>query len=285
MKNHKSNPVGIYEKALPVDISWQQRLRLAAETGFDFIEFSIDESDARLNRLDWDKKQRKEFAQLLIDAPIPLLDLCLSAHRRFPLGSADPAIRKKGLEILHKAIDFAAEFGIRFIQVMGYYVYYEEENENSQSYFLDGLHRGLEYAIKNGVMLAIETVDINHVNSVHKAMKFVRLLNSPWFQVYPDIGNLTEQGMDVEEELKCGQGHIVAVHIKDVIQGEVRRIPFGEGIVDFNKAFTVLAKLAYGGPFLIEMWSDNSPQSMQIVSTALRFVREKMRIAGLSVID
>ena len=38
-------PVGIYEKALPVDLVWEERLRLAAQAGFDFVELSIDESD------------------------------------------------------------------------------------------------------------------------------------------------------------------------------------------------------------------------------------------------
>ena len=45
--------LGIYEKALPVDVSWQERLTIAKDLGFDFVEMSIDESDARLARLDW----------------------------------------------------------------------------------------------------------------------------------------------------------------------------------------------------------------------------------------
>ena len=42
---------GIYEKALPKGISWQERLELAASLGFDFVEMSIDETDERLARL------------------------------------------------------------------------------------------------------------------------------------------------------------------------------------------------------------------------------------------
>ena len=44
---------GIYEKALPKGISWQERLELAASLGFDFVEMSIDETDERLARLQW----------------------------------------------------------------------------------------------------------------------------------------------------------------------------------------------------------------------------------------
>lgn len=42
MKKHK---IGIYEKALPKNITWQERLSLAKACGFEFIEMSIDESN------------------------------------------------------------------------------------------------------------------------------------------------------------------------------------------------------------------------------------------------
>lgn len=49
--------LGIYEKALPRDISWEKRLELAKELGFNFVELSIDESDKRLARLDWSEER------------------------------------------------------------------------------------------------------------------------------------------------------------------------------------------------------------------------------------
>lgn len=55
MKKHK---IGIYEKALPKNITWQERLSLAKACGFEFIEMSIDESNDRLSRLNWTKSER-----------------------------------------------------------------------------------------------------------------------------------------------------------------------------------------------------------------------------------
>ncbi|PLN13627.1 xylulose 5-phosphate 3-epimerase, partial [Klebsiella pneumoniae] len=49
----KSIPLGIYEKALPAGECWLERLKLAKALGFDFVEMSLDETDARLARLDW----------------------------------------------------------------------------------------------------------------------------------------------------------------------------------------------------------------------------------------
>ena len=44
--------IGIYEKALPAALTWRERLDAAKRAGFDFLELSIDESQARLDRLE-----------------------------------------------------------------------------------------------------------------------------------------------------------------------------------------------------------------------------------------
>ena len=41
-----TRPIGIYEKATPKHFSWRERLEFAKEMGFDFVEMSVDESDA-----------------------------------------------------------------------------------------------------------------------------------------------------------------------------------------------------------------------------------------------
>ncbi|MDY4064217.1 MAG: xylulose 5-phosphate 3-epimerase, partial [Ligilactobacillus agilis] len=52
--------LGIYEKALPHDLTWEERLELVRKLGFNFLELSIDESDERLARLDWPEDKIKE---------------------------------------------------------------------------------------------------------------------------------------------------------------------------------------------------------------------------------
>ena len=59
--------------------------------------------------------------------------MCLSAHRKYALGSATPALRSRALEIMRRAIDFAAEFGIRIVQVAGYDVHYEPSRSGDVS--------------------------------------------------------------------------------------------------------------------------------------------------------
>ena len=112
-------------------------------------------------------------------------------------------------------------------------------------------------------------------------MYFVNSFDSPWFQLYPDIGNLSEHGLDVCAELELGRGHMVGVHVKDTLPGEPRRVPFGQGTVPFVEAFRKLAEMNFVGPVLLEMWNDDSPDSLRIVQESRQWVMARMQEGGL----
>ena len=52
--------LGLYEKSMPSDLSWEQKMLSAKAAGFDYIEISIDETDANLARLDMSKEEREQ---------------------------------------------------------------------------------------------------------------------------------------------------------------------------------------------------------------------------------
>ncbi|GAL20694.1 L-xylulose 5-phosphate 3-epimerase [Vibrio maritimus] len=117
--------MGLYEKALPNEFSWEDKLKQTKQLGFDFLEISVDESDERRSRLDWDDQEIYELKRLCERYEIPLQSMCLSAHRKFPFGSLDPDIRAQAATHMEKAITLAYKLGIRTIQLAGYDVYYE----------------------------------------------------------------------------------------------------------------------------------------------------------------
>ena len=90
--------LGIYEKAFPETWSWERRLAEAKALGFDYMELRIDESDGRLERLLWSGRELEKLHSLSVEAGLPLMSLCLSAHRRFPLGSRDAEVRAAELD-------------------------------------------------------------------------------------------------------------------------------------------------------------------------------------------
>lgn len=274
-------PIGIYEKALPFNVDWHERLAVAKEVGFDFVEISIDESEGRRSRLDWSSAERADTRTAIANSGIPLTTMCLSAHRKFPYGSADPAIRAEAHNIMCKAVQLACDIGVRVIQLAGYYVYYEAHLPDSRQRYRDGLWEALQVASKAGVTLALENVDGDDVMSITRAMEFVDDFNSPYFQVYPDIGNLAEHELDVVAELELARGHLVGLHVKDTVPGSPRRVPFGEGTTPFVAAFSKLAEMNFCAPVLLEMWNDDSADSLRIVSEAREWVMARMAEGGL----
>lgn len=253
-----SRPIGIYEKALPADLSWEERLVHAAKAGYDYVEISIDESDSRLARLDWTGSEIAALRQAITNTDIPIVTMCLSAHRKYPLGSASPEIRKRGLDIFRKAIDFAREIGLRIIQVTGYDVFYEQSDDQTEARFFEGMHQGVWWASQAGVMLGLENVDTPFVESLDKALRVVHEVNSPWFHLYPDMGNLVAAGYYPPDEFRLAKNHLVAVHVKDALPRVIRGVPFEEGDVPLLETFRALAQIGFHGPLTVEMWADKS---------------------------
>ncbi|MFW0768027.1 L-ribulose-5-phosphate 3-epimerase [Trabulsiella odontotermitis] len=274
-------PLGIYEKALPAGECWLERLRLAKSLGFDFVEMSVDETDERLARLDWTAEQKLALVKAIAETGVRVSSMCLSAHRRFPLGSEDNHVRAQGLAIMQKAIHFAQDVGIRVIQLAGYDVYYQQANDETRRRFRDGLRESVDMASRAQVTLAMEIMDYPLMNSISKALGYAHYLNNPWFQLYPDIGNLSAWDNDVQMELQAGVGHIVAVHVKDTRPGVFKNVPFGSGVVDFEACFRTLKQSGYCGPYLIEMWSETADDPAAEVVKARDWVRERMARAGL----
>lgn len=280
------NLLGLYEKALPREMDWFTKLRTAKELGFDFLEISIDETDEKLARLSWTKKEKLCLQKIMSELEMPIRSMCFSGHRRYPLGSRSEETRLRALDLMEKAIEFASEMGIRVIQLAGYDVYYEEHGEDTLAYFIEGLKKSVAMAAKYQVMLAVEIMDTDFLNSIQKYMKYDQLIHSPWLTVYPDIGNLSAWGNDVGYELEVGCSRIVAVHVKETLNvtdtspGKFRDTPFGAGDVDFVTIFKQLKSLEYRGPFLIEMWADTFTDPIAEITRSKEFVLNKLKASG-----
>ena len=286
MYDIKKNPLGIYEKAIPNDFSWKEKMQTAKAAGFDYIEISVDESDERLARLDWSDQEIEEIRSYMKETGIVIPTMCLSGHRRFPFGSKDKATRARAFEIMEKGILLAQKLGVRCIQLATYDVYYEESDEETKELFLDGMKKSVEMASRAGVILAMEIMDTPFVGTILRAMHYIKEIPSPYFKIYPDMGNLTQFSSDVESEFELGLAETAAIHVKETKPGVFKNVPFGEGTVQFTNIFRKLKELNYTGMFLIEMWADNSrkqtmEEAVETIRDARLFVEDKMKKAGM----
>ena len=264
--------IGLYEKAMPDGLQVQVLLSYARKADFDFLELSIDETEKRQFRLDMGKKEMAEWRNLQAQEGICFESMCLSAHRKYPLGSRDAAVRNKSLELCKKAVVFSAETGIKIIQLAGYDVYYEKSGNDTRSYFLEGLFKCTEYAAEAGIILGFETMETPFMDTIAKGMDYVKLINSPYLQMYPDIGNFRNGTENYLEDIECGRGHIVAAHLKETKEGVYRELFFGEGRVDFLDCTSALIKQGVQR-FVCEFWYDGKSEALSYIKKAREFFR------------
>ncbi|WP_442899751.1 L-ribulose-5-phosphate 3-epimerase [Gilliamella sp. App2-1] len=277
MYQAKNTPrIGIYEKALPNELSWQDKLQVTKNLGFDFIEISIDESNERRARLNWSDDEIYSLRHQCEKIGIPLHSMCLSAHRKYPFGSANNDIRNEAKIIMDKAITLAYKLGIRVIQLAGYDVYYEPADLQTHQRFIQGMQWAVKQAERAGVMLAVEIMDTPYLNSLSKFEILKKNIDSPYFMAYPDVGNITGWNYDTCTELMLSRDHIVQVHLKDTFKvkadylGQFRDLVIGEGDVDFNAIFNTLRAMNYVAPLVIEMWAKDEKWQDNIITAQKR---------------
>lgn len=267
--------LGLYEKSMPENLSLLEKLQLAAMTGYDYVELSIDESDKKLARLDWKSEEIFDLKQSMFYTGIRFESICLSGHRKYPMGSREKEVRKKSLSIMQRAVTLAAQLGVRIIQLAGYDVYYEQGGEDTRELFLHSLRKSVDMASIEGVILAFETMETPFMNTVNKAMTYVREINSPYLQVYPDIGNVRNATKDYIADLECGKGHIVAAHLKETKEGLYRDVVYGEGRVDFDGCIAQLKSQGVG-MFVSEFWYDGVTNPLEYLKKNKYFFENKL---------
>lgn len=275
MVDLKEYSLGLYEKAMPLSLSWKEKMLAAKEAGFDFLEISIDETDEKLARLYTSKEERLKLVETMYETGIPIRTMCLSGHRKYPLGSSDLAITTKSLDIMERAITLADDLGIRIIQLAGYDVYYEKSTPDTVARFTRNLKKASLMAAKTGVLMGFETMETEFMNTVEKAMKYVDYINSSYLCVYPDAGNLTNAavsyGRNVLEDMNRGMGHIVAMHLKETVSDVFREVPFGTGHVDFSSMIHTAWNLGVR-KYVTEFWYTGSEFWMKDLKDANRMM-------------
>ena len=273
----KSYQLGLYEKSMPGYLTFPEKLKETSAAGYDYLELSIDETDEKLSRLNWSPGETRDLYLAMEESGVFIKSICLSAHRRFPLGDPDPEIRQKSIAIMEQAVKLAARLGIRIIQIAGYDVYYKPSTDETQKWFAENLERSVYIAAREGIILAFETMETPFIDTVTKAAAWVRKYLSPYLQIYPDTGNITnaalEYGDKIREDMENGAGYLAALHLKESKPGIYREVPFGQGHVDFSEAIQTAWRLGVR-LYVAEFWYSSDVGSWRdILRGNNRFLR------------
>lgn len=282
----KTYTIGLYEKAMPNDLSWKDKLLTAKESNYDYVEISIDESEDKIKRVDMSKEERLKMVQWMYETDMPVRSMCVSALTKYSLGNSDEELCKRGMDIARKAIKLADDLGIRVVMIPGYDVYYTESTADTQQRFIYNLKVITEIAAGYGVIIGLETMENNFMNTVWKAMYYVQQIDSVYLNVYPDSGNLKNAAVSLGnseiQDLLAGKGHITSLHLKETVPGKFREIPYGAGHVDFQKIIETAWAIGIR-KYVTEFWYKGGQtwkEDIRQVNSMMRAILDKIAEEG-----
>ena len=255
--------LGLYEKAMPAQLSWKEKLRAAGAAGYDYVEISIDETEEKIRRIYMSREERLSMIYDMYETGTPIRSMCVSALTRYSLGNSDSELRSRGLEIARGAIQLAEDLGVRIVMIPGYDIYYGESTVQTKQFFEENLEKVVLFAASLGVLVEMETMENAFMNTVWKAMYHVRKIRSAYLGVYPDSGNITNAAVSYGSD---------EVHLKESCPGKFREIPYGEGHVDFEKVIRAAWSIGVR-KYVTEFWY----QGNRTWEKDLSSVNERMR--------
>ena len=134
------------------------------------------------------------------------------------------------------------------------------------------LRQCVEYASEFGIILAFETMETEFMNTIGKARQVVNKVNSPYLQVYPDIGNIYNATDDYLGDIKKGNGHIVAAHLKETVEDvfviwntDKGELILKHGIFQFRSQGVAR--------FTCEFWYDKKTDPEEYITRNYRYIR------------
>ena len=105
------------------------------------------------------------------------------------------------------------------------------------------------------------------------------LKNHPNFGVCADLGHFPKSGIDPLEAVKKFDGHIIAIHLKDISafnNPALKDVRVGTGVVNFPAIFQELKRQNFKGPIYIERDSIEKPNNLVSVRQTLKYYDEQL---------
>jgi len=238
---------GVNAWIYPSDFTVDKILETSREIGYDGVELNLDEENLKLTR-----RERKEIAERARSLGLELPSLCSGLFWKYNLASPDGSVRKKGIEIIKKGCESAADLGAPVFLVVPAVavpeVSYKEMWELSQRSILEAV----PVAEEHGILLGIENVWNRFLYSPLEFRSFVEEFNHPNVKVYFDVGNFQLLAFP-QQWIRYLSDLIVCVHVKDFQRSTLKFKPLLQGDVPWPEVMRALREIGYDGFLNVEV--------------------------------
>jgi sugar phosphate isomerase/epimerase len=229
-----------------------ESVALAKKIGFDGVQISI----GRQMQLKDEALQRAFLAESK-KIGLPITSLCLDILHVNGLKS-DPL----GKRWVAESIPIAKAMGVKVI-LLPFFGKWALKTEAEMDFVGDALREIAPAAEKSGVILGLEDTI-----SARDNVRIMERAKSPAVLTYYDVGNSTQNGFNVVEEIRwLGRARICEVHLKD------NPNYLGKGKIDFPAVVDALADIGFDKWAQLECDSPSGSVENDM-NTNLKFIRD-----------
>lgn len=250
---------------------WQDEFPIAKSLGLDCIEFILDYNDYEKNPL-MSEVGIQELTKIVNETGIKVVSICADYFMEAPLHSNDLKVVANSQKVLSLLLKNAKEIGVNDI-VIPCVDQSSLRSESDKKSFFENLLPLVKEAEDLDIHLSLET-DLGPKDF----LQVVKMFNSKSVTVNYDIGNSASLGFDPKEEFEAYGNYITDIHIKDR-KLNAGSVELGTGNAEFNKVLSLIQKLNYTGPFIMQAYRDD--EGLEIFKRQLSWVRNVFTVGGL----
>lgn len=253
------------------------------EIGFDLVELPCFDIDDVNNYARWGKR--------LDELGLARTGTAIRGADDNPI-SADPAIRRRGIDNNKRNLDCCAAAGCTvmagpFHSGLGVFSG-KGPTEDEWKRGVESMREVAEHAEKVGVTLGIEYLnrfECYFLNTAADGARFCRDVDHPRFKMMYDTFHAHIEEKSIPEAIRALKGHLAHVHISE----NDRSTP-GQGNVRWPENFDTLHEIGYDGAMVIEafglalekivpatkIWRRMYESERQLASDGLRFMKTEV---------
>lgn len=269
---------------------FENELAFFQSVGFDYVELP----PAGLDVIYWGKIREKQVGRV---------KKILSKFKfRYTVHTPDPVNLKDKMDVSHRevmeaTIEFAHEVGAEVIvyHLGEFYSDSEITEKEQESAEVEDLRQLADIAHRYGILIGAE----NLTQTMSDVNKFIELVDHPALRVVMDVGHLflacNYLKVDFLEQIEIGLKYAVELHVHDnfgkLPSAHLQNIsnnesfsftygigdlhlPPGEGVIPFDKVFSLTKASQFDGVITVEM--NSKDRFEDDYARTLKFLREKL---------
>jgi len=240
MQGRLSDPMDNNIQSFPVH-SWKSEFQKAEKIGFELIEWVFDCKRNPINNLEG----INEIKSCLQNYDVGINSVCADYFMEKLLFSVNETNLDNNIQILTNLIKSCHKLEIGIIEIP-LVDSSSLKNESDINEIQKNLESVLKITEEFNVILAFET-DLPPILFKNFLQKF----NHPNVMANYDVGNSTANEFDLKNELEILKKWIKNIHVKDRLRKGIT-VPLGTGNTNFDLFFSEIAKISYGGDYVIQ---------------------------------